>query len=128
MRFRKKTREDIGTLFQLLKETNRKLDALGRKFLEYENRAPEPTLFPVESCSSFPKKETSKTPEKPAEWVGGAEATKLLGWKTCSSEKLEKARITFRQTAKNKPLSVNVRSIDDYIKRRRPRKRRNETS
>lgn len=71
----------------------------------------EPTLFPVE-------------PEKPAaDWVNGAEAAKMLGWQTCSSEKLIRARIAFRQAAKNKPLSVNVKSVKDFIARRKPRRR-----
>ena len=96
------------------------------KEFKFVERTPELTLFPVESCSSFPKDKTSKTPEKAADWVNGVEAAKMLGWQTCSSEKLLRARISFRQAAKNKPLSVNVKSVKDYIARRKPRRR--ETS
>lgn len=157
MRFRNQTKEDIATLFQLVRAAEHKVETLrdemaaefvknnkktsdhqaetSAKLAEIDKRleklertptSPELTLFPVESCSSFPKNETSKTPEKAADWVNGVEAAKMLGWQTCSSEKLLRARISFRQAAKNKPLSVNVKSVKDYIARRKSRRR--ETS
>ena len=81
---------------------------------------PEPALFNAE-VSEMPQTPVREKPVK-REWISGVEAMKMLGWSTNSTERLLKARITFRQASKGKPLSVSVRSIEDYLRRRKTRK------
>lgn len=154
MRFRKETEIRLDCLFartdnflKLLQAANSRIDHRGQEIAslreefakeikqlrdeiaeEFAKRdrfialTPEPTLFNAEP-SEMPAIPVREKPVKP-EWVSGAEAAKMLGWQFCSSSKLMKMRITFRQPAKNKPLTVNVRSIEDFIQRRRKRTRK----
>lgn len=98
-------------------------DEVAQEFAKRDNfsaMTPEPTLFNAE-VSEMPQTPVREKPVK-REWISGVEAMKMLGWSTNSTEKLLKARITFRQASKGKPLSVSVRSIEDYLRRRKTRK------